>query len=291
MSKSFSDLEDESYFDEATGTNLIIIDSLNLAFRWIHQKNGNKLFAEEYVATVISLAKSYSAKQIVLLSDFGSSNRKNIYPEYKSARKEKRAQQTPEEEEAFKKALNEVDKAISILIEKKSAIHFKFPGVEADDIAACLTDNYASNYGHTWLISSDKDWNLLINENVSRFSYVTKKEYIFETLEEDLGCSAEEYISLKVLMGDSGDSIPGITGIGPKRAIELINTYGNAFAVLDALPIEKSNVYIKKLNEQGPDVIPRNYALVDLLGFYEDNIGKDNIQHIKNVMREKICLM
>jgi 5'-3' exonuclease len=285
MSKAFLDLDDTTVIG---GRNLMIVDSLNLAFRWINQKK-KSTFAEDYVATVLSLAKSYEAKNIIILSDFGSSYRKEVYPEYKSARKEKRDAQTEEEAEAFKMALDEVDRAISKLV-KLGAIHFKISGVEADDIAAYITDNWASKYGHTWLISSDNDWNLLINENVSRFSYVTKKEYIFETIEDELSCTVEEYISLKVLTGDQGDSVPGIPGIGPKRALDLIKEYGSAFALLDNLPIEgkKLPVYIQNLNKYGEEVIPRNYHLMDLLSFYEENIGKENIVQLKDVMRKLI---
>ena len=76
--------------------NLLIVDGLNLAFRWKHQ--GKLDFEHDYVRTVQSLAKSYNCGEIVVLGDGGSNYRKEIYPEYKANRKERYAEQTPEEE-------------------------------------------------------------------------------------------------------------------------------------------------------------------------------------------------
>ena len=73
--------------------NLLIVDGLNLAFRWKHR--GNTDFEHEYVRTVQSLAKSYNCGEIVVLGDGGSNYRKSIDPEYKANRKERYAEQTP----------------------------------------------------------------------------------------------------------------------------------------------------------------------------------------------------
>ena len=85
--------------------NLLIVDGLNLAFRWKHQ--GNLDFEYDYVRTVQSLAKSYNCGEIVVLGDGGSDYRKEIYPEYKANRKERYAEQTPEEEQEFLEFLQE----------------------------------------------------------------------------------------------------------------------------------------------------------------------------------------
>ena len=85
--------------------NLLIVDGLNLAFRWKHQ---NKLdFEHDYVRTVESLAKSYNCGEIVVLGDGGSDYRKTIDPEYKANRAERYKDQTPEEEAEFLEFLQE----------------------------------------------------------------------------------------------------------------------------------------------------------------------------------------
>ena len=69
------------------GNCTLIVDALNLAFRWKHQ--GRTDFRYEYQRTVESLARSYDCKNIIITADLGSSSyRKEINPEYKQNRKE-----------------------------------------------------------------------------------------------------------------------------------------------------------------------------------------------------------
>ena len=78
------------------GNCTLIVDALNLAFRWKHQ--GRTDFRYEYQRTVQSLAKSYDCKNIIITADLGSSSyRKEINPDYKQNRKEKFAEQSEQE--------------------------------------------------------------------------------------------------------------------------------------------------------------------------------------------------
>ena len=133
---------------------------------------------------------------------------------------------------------------------------------------------------HVWLISSDRDWDLLISHNVSRFSYVNRKETTNDTWKDTHNFEIEDYITVKCLTGDSGDNISGIPGIGPKRAESLVPQYGSAFDIYDACPIESKYKYIQTLNEM-PDILLRNYQLMDLVAYCEDAIGEDNIRDIE----------
>jgi DNA polymerase-1 len=140
-----------------------------------------------------------------------------------------------------------------------------FPGVEADDIAAHICTNIDKyKLKMIWLASSDKDWSLLVTPDISQFSYVTREEITFDNWNDHHECEIPEYISIKCLQGDVGDHIPGIHGIGPKRALALLNKYGSAMDIYKMLPLVGASQYIKNLNESG-DTIPRNYQLMDLV--------------------------
>ena len=80
--------------------NLLIVDGLNVAFRWKHQNILD--FKYDYIRTIESLAKSYNAGTIIVCADGGSSYRKEIYPEYKANRKERFADQTEQEAKEFR---------------------------------------------------------------------------------------------------------------------------------------------------------------------------------------------
>ncbi len=278
MSKSFKQMNASEQ-----GT-VLVLDSLNLAFRWKHQKALH--FKEDYIRTVESLKKSYKADQVIVLSDHGkSAYRREIYPEYKQNRTEKQEQQTPEEAAYFEKFFEEYLKIVSYYQEESSYPTFRFKGVEADDIAAhIVSKKEAYGFKNIWLISSDRDWDLLISSGVSRFSYVTRKEVTLENWAEHYDCDPESYISIKCLMGDSGDNVPGVHKIGPKTAQKLVEQYGTALDIAASMPIPGKYVYIKNLNDFGSDNLIRNYQLMDLVTFCDDAIGEENIKEIQSVL-------
>lgn len=256
--------------------NLLIVDGLNIAFRWKHQ--GVLDFKYDYARTIESLAKSYNAGTIIITADGGSSYRKALLPEYKANRKEKYAEQTPQEEKEFAMFMAEFSNTLTLLKEKHTVLQFK--GVEADDIAAYISMNLDKfNFDECWMISSDRDWDLLINDKVSRFSTVTRKETTVHNWDEHYDFEIEDYITFKCLTGDKGDNVPGIPGVGPKRAVQLMEQYGTVFDIYDACPIEGKYKYIQSLNENAEQLL-LNVELMDLVTYSEEAIGKDNIQVI-----------
>jgi len=265
-------------FNSQRREGTLIVDALNLAFRWKHQ--GRTDFRYEYEKTVKSLADSYKCENVIMTADGGSSSyRRDILPDYKQNRKDKYATQTEEEKIAFEEFFEEYQATLELMEESFPLLRFE--GVEADDIAAHLV-KYKDKYGlgSIWLISSDRDWDLLIQDNVSRFSYVNRKEVKIENWHDHYEVTPEQYISLKCLTGDKGDNVPGITGIGPKRAASLITEYGDALTIYDSLPLPSKYKHIQELNASGERIL-QNYELMDLMSYCDDAIGASNIAGIE----------
>ena len=257
---------DDIIAEELAFNNMLVVDGLNLAFRYKHSKK--EVFAADFMSTIRSLATSYKAKYIVVLGDAGSTYRKSIYKEYKANRDELRKAQTEEESKEFAKFIEEFNRAFEMC--SKEFLTLRYKGCEADDIAAALTDMELP-VGHIWLISSDKDWDLLVDDKVSRFSTVTRKEVTANNWSEHYIYDPDDHISVKVLTGDKGDNVPGASLVGEKRAYTLIREYGSALDIYDMLPIKdpKNRVFMKNLNEF-KEQIPINYELMDLRSFYEE---------------------
>lgn len=279
MSKTFLNINEQE-------NCLMVVDALNLAFRWKHI--GATEFYEDYVRTVESLKKSYKARWVVIAADQGSSSyRKQLYPDYKQNRKDKFAEQTEAERAAFELFFEDYQQTLEYIRQNTTYPVIQFKQTEADDIAAYIAqivDEYPVD--HTWLISSDKDWDLLISDKVSRFSYVTRKEVTANNWHTHYDFPQDAYISVKCLMGDSGDNVKGIEGIGPKRAQQLVEEYGTALDIVAAVPIQSKLKYIRTLNEQS-DRIMLNYQLMDLVTFCGDALG-ENTKHIDNILTEYI---
>lgn len=267
-------------------STLMIVDALNLAFRYKHAKQLD--FLEDYMKTVDSLARSYKAGKVVLACDSGSSwFRKEILPEYKEHRKEKFEEQSDEEKEFFILFFEEFNRVMESYAESDIYPLFRFKKTEADDIAAYLVKHRKKfDINKVWLISSDRDWDLLVDSDVSRFSYVTRKEVTEENWDTHYDFTRDQYISIKCLQGDSGDNVPGVDKIGPKTALKLLDQYGTAYDVAANLPINSKYVYIQNLNKFGMDNILRNYKLMDLIEFCEDAIGPENCKIIESRMME-----
>ena len=252
--------------------NLLIVDGFNIIWRWVHAKKLD--FQFDFIRTVESLAKSYNCGGIVVLGDGGSSYRKEIYPEYKANRREKLAEQTEEEAEQFQEILEEFDLSLKSF-QERGIPTLRFGGVEADDIAAYIVQKRESyNINEIWLISSDKDWDLLVQQGVSRFSTVTRKETTIDNWDEHYEVDPPMYLTYKCLTGDKGDNIPGIKGVGPKRATQLIQQYGDIYDIYNSCPIQSRYKFVQELNDNKEQLL-LNVELMDLETYSETALGKN----------------
>lgn len=278
--KSFKEINSDT-------NTLLIVDSLNLAFRYKH--SGATDFAEDYLRTVNSLKKSYKASHVIMACDQGASSyRKELYPEYKQNRKDKQAEQTDAEAAAFELFFEDFLATLEHIKTNTDYPVIKFQGVEADDIAAYIVSKEKLlNFDEIWLVSSDKDWDLLVQPKVSRFSYVTRKEVTHENWANHYDWTQDEYISVKCLMGDTGDNVFGVPSIGPKRAHGLVEEFGSTWDIIASIPLNGKYKYIQELNKC-KDRLMLNYQLMDLVTHCEEAVGVDNCKTIDNILEEYI---
>lgn len=278
--KSFKEINSDT-------NTLLIVDSLNLAFRYKH--SGATDFAEDYLRTVNSLKKSYKASHVIMACDQGASSyRKELYPEYKQNRKDKQAEQTDAEAAAFELFFEDFLATLEHIKTNTDYPVIKFQGVEADDIAAYIVSKEKLlNFDEIWLVSSDKDWDLLVQPKVSRFSYVTRKEVTQDNWANHYDWTQDEYISVKCLMGDTGDNVFGVPSIGPKRAHGLVEEFGSTWDIIASIPLNGKYKYIQELNKC-KDRLMLNYQLMDLVTHCEEAVGVDNCKTIDNILEEYI---
>ena len=243
-------------------------------------------FSGEYIATIRSIAKSYKCEDIIITSDRGVSEyRQKILPSYKGNRKEKRKDQTEEEKAFFNKFFENFTKMLDLLQESYPV--FVKKGVEADDIAAYIVKNrHAYEISNICLLSSDKDWDLLVGTDIFRFSYITRKEIRANNWNDHYPIPRNRYLDFKILTGDSSDNVPGIRGIGPKRAQLLLDQYGSIERIYESLPLPGKYVYIKNLNANA-DVLPLNEKLFNIMGYCNEAIGEEYTRIIDDTLRTR----
>src|SRR5690349_19659512 len=107
-------------------------------------------------------------------------------------------------------------------------------GLEADDIIACYVTAAKSAGWRVTIVSSDKDLMQLIDEDAGIDMLDTMNDRRIGRAEvlEKFGVPPEKVGDVLALMGDSVDNVPGVPGIGPKTASQLIQTYGDLETVL-----------------------------------------------------------
>ena len=110
---------------------------------------------------------------------------------------------------------------------------YECQGWEADDVIGTVGKICSNNEWECVVVTGDRDSLQLIDENVHIKLVITKAGqtsanlYTREKFEEEYGFEPKKLIDLKALMGDSSDNIPGVAGVGPKTATELLQKFGN----------------------------------------------------------------
>jgi len=266
------------------GNNLLIVDGLNLSFRYKHQ--GAKTFAKDYIDLVNSLAKSYSCTDKIVLSDLrGSKYRKAVFPEYKGNRDY--SNQTEEEKLKAEEFFAEYNNTLDMIEQDPSIEGLWHKGVEADDFMAVLVPVLKERYDNIWLISTDVDWDEMLGDNVHRFACVSRsrKEFFYSNFYEDHGCdTTDQFIMMKCLMGDKSDNIRGVEGVGVKRAYQILRPYKDIFELIDALPLPGNQKFIQHLNASA-DTLERNLELMDLKTFSPEIVADAGQEAMDKVAR------
>ena len=109
-------------------------------------------------------------------------------------------------------------------------------GLEADDIIACYAKAALAEGWQVTIVSSDKDLMQLIEPGLDLYDTMNNRRLGREHVLEKFGVEPEQLGDVLALMGDSVDNVPGVPGIGPKTASELVKTYGDLEGVLAAAP-------------------------------------------------------
>ncbi|MBP3340195.1 MAG: DNA polymerase I [Alphaproteobacteria bacterium] len=186
--------------------------------------------------------------------------RQDIYPEYKMNRSE-----TPADLIAQGQMIQSGLTAIGMPV-------LCIPNVEADDVIATLARQNCTRPNNTRIITSDKDLMQLVSDCVFLYDGMKNREIREPDVFEKFGVAPSQVIDVQSLMGDTSDNVPGVRGIGPKKAAELITQFGtldNLYANLDAVQNER----IRNLLRDSRDMAYISKKLVTL----KDDVDLSNL--------------
>ncbi|MGI9392673.1 MAG: DNA polymerase I, partial [Parvibaculales bacterium] len=169
-----------------------------------------------------SLEGADKPSHLGVIFDAGSQSFRNeIYPEYKANRGE-----PPDELIPQFPLIREATRAFNL-----PSIEMK--GFEADDLIATYARQAEKLGARVTIISSDKDLMQLVSGAIRMVDTMKDREIRREQVLEKFQVPPELVTHVQALAGDSVDNIPGVPGIGPKIAAELINQYGSLEKLLE----------------------------------------------------------
>lgn len=209
---------------------LVLIDGSGFIFRAFHalppmtRPDGTPVNAVYGFANMLArLLKENGSTHLAVVFDAGRITFRNrIYDQYKAQRPEPPAELVPQ-----------------FALVREAAAAFGAPSVEApdweaDDLIAAYARAALAAGGTATIVSSDKDLMQLVRPGVDMLDPMKHKPIGAAEVAEKWGVPPEKLIDLQALMGDAVDNVPGVPGIGPKTAAQLIGEYGDLESVLAA---------------------------------------------------------
>lgn len=241
--------------------DLGIVDGNNIFYKsWAVHKEFKVQVGDQTIYTggswglinsLISFKNEYIKDgKIVVCWDRGHKRRSEIYPEYKANR-------VGMDEDDYKNFHDQKKMAQYLLFNLGIPQAYK-EGEEADDIVGTLSRSRRDKGMKVLIVSADKDFQQLLDHDIDLLAHKGKdniklwKDYEWEA---EYGFHPSLFAVILALMGDAGDNIPGVPGIGEKGAFKLLNeNFDLVNAILNEKPYEqyvpaKPSAAIKKLIE------------------------------------------
>lgn len=207
---------------------LIIIDISNFIFRAffairpLHAPDGTPVNAVYGVLSMLhNMIQKYQPTHVIVARDTKEGSfRKEIYPEYKAHRTE-----PPDELIPQFTIVDELIKALELP-------EIKIPRYEADDIIGSVATQWKKEFDEILIASGDKDLMQFVDGPIKMLDTMKEKIYSREDVKDKMGVYPEQIMDYLSLIGDSSDNIPGVDGIGPKGAQNLIEEFGDLENIL-----------------------------------------------------------
>jgi DNA polymerase-1 len=286
--------------DRKLNDHVLIVDSMNTfirSFAMLQSMNPQGHHTGGLVGFLRSLGflmRTIDPTRIICVFDgqASSSSRKNIDPEYKANRNIKRITNWEifdDKDDEFQSMTMQMGRLVEYL-QCLPLTLISIDKIEADDTISYLAQKFRDNNKKVTIVSSDKDFLQIVDQNIEVYSPIKKKTYGKKEVQEELGMIPENYLIMKALLGDNSDNLTGIKGLGPKTLLKEFPgiVKDPLFELKDIHKICEEKLQTKKIFAQilyDWDRVKTNYELMNLL---EPRLGDYEIVHILDKIKEPI---
>jgi len=187
-----------------------------------------------FLRMILKTMAEANSSRVAIIFDAGRKTFRNeLYPEYKANRSE-----CPPELSEQMPYFRELSRALGLPV-------LECPGFEADDIIATLTEKLSADKRPVVIVSGDKDLMQLVTEDVKIWDTMKDSRYGPAQVVEKFGVGPDKVTEILALMGDSSDNVPGVDGVGPKTATQLVQKYGDVESIIANLNALKEDSEIR----------------------------------------------
>ena len=231
LNKLLSELNADK--NNSKNARVLVVDAMNTflrSFAIIQHLNPNGHHVGGLVGFLKSVGyaiKLYQPSRVVLVFDGqgNSTNKKYLYADYKANRTNIKVTNWKvfgDKKEESESMANQMGRLIEYCTQLPVSM-ISIPKIEADDVMGYLVQKFEadSEVDEVTIMSADKDFLQLVSKKTSIYSPTKKKTYRPEDVLEEYQIHSHNFINYKLLMGDSGDNVPGVSGLGPKKLIKL----------------------------------------------------------------------
>jgi DNA polymerase-1 len=247
--------------DVNSASRLLIVDGHAYAYRAfyaIRQLNSPEGLGTNAIYGFIKMLAKMHARvkpsHLAVIWDGGlDASRMALHPEYKAQR--------PSSPPDLDRQIVEIQEYL---------VHAGFPscqhdGIEADDLICVLCQEAVADGMEVVIASADKDFMQLVTDRVGILNPNDKTETIWgpAQVREKYGVSPTQMLDYLCLIGDSVDNIPGVPGVGPRTATDLLEQFGSVegiYARLDEVKSER----LRGLLRDSEAVVRKNRDLIKL---------------------------
>ncbi|MGH7546381.1 MAG: 5'-3' exonuclease, partial [Gemmatimonadota bacterium] len=203
---------------------------------------------------LLRLLRERAPEYLAFIFDAGGTEtfRHELYEPYKATR-EKLDEVLQQDFDLSVRRIREILDAFHVPI-------LELPGYEADDVIATLARKGADAGLQVVIVSGDKDFYQLIDERIALLNpgrggpAAVEAEWVDPSnASERLGVPPERVTDYLALIGDASDNVPGVRGIGPKTAVQLIERYGDLESILehaDEVPNKRAREALRTYAEE-----------------------------------------
>ncbi|KAK9270243.1 hypothetical protein L1049_025820 [Liquidambar formosana] len=208
----------------------------------------------------------------VIDGERGNEYRRQLLPSYKAHRR-KFSKRLSTSQRFSRGSVGRSHQVITNVLRKCNVPVLKIEDHEADDVVATLVGQVLQRGYRVVIASPDKDFKQLISEDVqivmpmpefNRWSFYTLKHYIAQ-----YNCDPGSDLSLRCIMGDEVDGVPGIQhvvpGFGRKTALKLLKKHGSLENLLNAAAVRTvGRQYAQDALTKYADYLRKNYEVLSL---------------------------